>query len=209
MFHGMGALNRRGAAFATSLKNRFLRRALRRLIVGCKRRIILSDRRQRRRDFVQGRKTPTPPLGWRDIGSPKVGWRKQKISGGPEDAVVDLPVPDVRVPPPPDTLPEGLPRACWDSTVRAMLARGIYDSGCSDLVELYCIERARFLEATRQAARHGDDVAKLKPWLRIANAACDRMLRLAPKLGLTPASRHKAVRVRATVLAPAMKFLKP
>jgi phage terminase small subunit len=89
-----------------------------------------------------------------------------------------------------------------------MLARGIYDSGCSDMVELYCVERSRFIEATAEAAKHGDDLAKLKPWLRIANAAGDRMLRVASKLGLTPTSRHKAARTMPTVLAPAAKFLK-
>jgi phage terminase small subunit len=108
---------------------------------------------------MQGKAAPPPPGGWGHIGPPQPGWRKKKIV--PEDAVVELPV--SAVPPPPDTLPEGLPRACWDATIRAMLAQRIYDSGCSDMVELYCVERSRFIEATAEAAKHGDDLAKLKP----------------------------------------------
>jgi P27 family predicted phage terminase small subunit len=142
--------------------------------------------------------------------------RGRKPAPKPFGDVVELPPSVVRIPPCPDTLPGVLARECWDSVAREMVARNLYADDCRDLLEAYCIQRARFLEASRQIAMDGVMVAtdnqksaRVNPWIRIANGAFDRLLRAGSELGLSPVSRQRAAKARANVSAAAMKFLKP
>lgn len=67
---------------------------------------------------------------------------------------------------------------------------------------------ARYLEAEERIMQHGDLLpnGKVSPWVRIANASFDRMLRLAAELGLTSVGRKRAVKVKsAAVLNPFLK----
>jgi P27 family predicted phage terminase small subunit len=113
------------------------------------------------------------------------------------------------------SLPDGFPRQCWDEITRVMVARNIYDSDCNHVIEAYCIQRARFLEADVKV-RQMNAVMDLKkgrkaynPWISISNVAFDRMVRLASELGITPVTRQRAAKVRsANTTAAASKFLK-
>jgi P27 family predicted phage terminase small subunit len=141
--------------------------------------------------------------------------RGMKPVARPLGDVVELPASPVRIPPYPDSLPDGLPRQCWDEITRVMVARNIYDSDCNHVIEAYCIQRGRFLEADVKV-RQMNAVMELKkgrkaynPWISISNVAFDRMVRLASELGITPVTRQRAAKVRsANTTAAASKFLK-
>jgi phage terminase small subunit len=134
--------------------------------------------------------------------------------------VVELPASAVRIPPYPKTLPEGLPRECWDDVTRQMVAKNTYDADCRDLVEAYCIQRARFIEANRKAIEFGTLTVKSKrgkssfnPYITLSNNAHDRMFKLALELGLSPVMRGRAVRAgrgarAGAVVSPSSKYLK-
>jgi P27 family predicted phage terminase small subunit len=141
--------------------------------------------------------------------------RGMKPAAKPLGEVVELRASAVRIPPYPSTLPRGLPRECWDAVTQEMVAKNIYDEDCRDIVEAYCIQRARFLEANEHLieaaqiskSKHGKPTHN--PWISISNHAFDRMVRLASELGLSPVSRQRAVKIRgARSVAPAAKFLK-
>jgi phage terminase small subunit len=86
--------------------------------------------------------------------------------------------------------------------------RQIYDSDIEMCVAAYCIMFARYLDAEEYIMQHGGLLpnGKVSPWLRIANASFDRMLRLAAELGLTSVGRKRAVKVKsAAALNPFLK----
>jgi P27 family predicted phage terminase small subunit len=119
----------------------------------------------------------------------------------------------VRAPEYPPTLPEGLPRECWDTVTRELVANNLWDTDCRDAVEAYCIVRAHFLQADARVRELGF-VAKSKrgkpmntPWVGIANAYFDRMVRLASELGLTPVARGRVTKAKRVSSVPAAKFL--
>ena len=121
----------------------------------------------------------------------------------------------VVTPPYPKTLPEGLARECWDEVTREMIMRNTYDGDCRDMVEAYCIQRARFIEANEKIESQGlmqktkRGLPKYNPYVSISNASYDRMVRLGAELGLTPVRRERAIKVNGAMgTAGAEKFLK-
>src|SRR5262245_17491952 len=124
----------------------------------------------------------------------------------------NLPPCGARVPAYPKTLPEGMPRECWNEITPVMVAKNIYDEDCTSIVEAYCIQRARFLEANAKVGEHGALMSgRVSGWLRVANESQDRMLKLASELGLTPVTRHRAGKTKGSAGGGeglASKFLK-
>jgi P27 family predicted phage terminase small subunit len=145
---------------------------------------------------MQGRKPVIKPLG--------------------EGAVVDLPTSAVRVPVPPATLVDPVARQCWDEVARVMVAKNIYDDDCAHMLEAFCVQRARFLDADAKVREKGQiHLSKARgqpmhnPWLSVSNAAFSHMVKLGSELGLTPVSRQRAAKAnRKAGAAPASKFLK-
>ena len=132
----------------------------------------------------------------------------------PMGELLILPSTNMRVPDPPRTLPEGLPQECWQDVVRELMLRNLYDSDCRDMVEAYCIQRARFIEANEEVHKHGL-LIKMKggsqrsnPYVSLSNQAYDRMVKLGAELGLTPVRRGRVKGAANTFQAPASKFLK-
>lgn len=141
--------------------------------------------------------------------------RGQKPVAQPMGELLVLPPGGIKAPPPPKTLPEGLARECWDEVTKELIARNIYDSDCRDMVEAYCVQRARFIEANERIAEQGlmlkqkRGQGKRNPYVTISNHAYDRMVRLGAELGLTPVRRGKAGRTNNPFArAGAEKFLK-
>lgn|SRR5262245_8393727 len=150
---------------------------------------------------MQGKKPPLPPLGDVAVAErPKLNPRM------------------IQIPKPRATLPEGLPRECWDEVVRELIIRNIWDTDLRDMVEAYCVQRARFIEANDKIAdkglilksRKGDaQIGKVNPYVRISNNSYDRMVRLAAELGLTAVRRGSVQRsANAATPAGAEKFLR-
>jgi P27 family predicted phage terminase small subunit len=123
---------------------------------------------------------------------------------------------NLRCPAPPRTLPEGLARECWQEVTREMIMRNTYDGDCRDMVEAYCVQRARFIEANEQVQSLGmvvknkeGGMQRTNPYVVISNHAYDRMVKLGAELGLTPVRRERVGRVNsAQGRAGAEKFLK-
>jgi len=133
----------------------------------------------------------------------------------PLGEVVDLPLSAARIPKASANL-TGIARECWNDVVREMVAKNIYDGDSRDMVEAYCIQRARFIEACEHVNNEGQmsktmksNVMKYNPWLGISNVAFINMVRLAGELGLTPVSRNRTRKIKGVSSAsPAAKFLK-
>lgn len=130
-----------------------------------------------------------------------------------DDDVINLPSAVDRIPEAPWTL-KGKARKLWPLVVGELVVRNIYASDCQDVVEAYCVQRARWLAAEDDILARGQlllshSQLSRNPSLKISNDACDRMNRLAQELGLTPVARKRVVKVRgAGSQAPAAKFLK-
>jgi P27 family predicted phage terminase small subunit len=128
--------------------------------------------------------------------------------------LVNLPASQARIPEPPASLHEGLERDCWLEVVPELVRRKIWDTDLKDMVQAYCVQRARFMTANEkvqelgliQKSKRGD--GKFNPYISISNAAYDRMVRLATELGLTAARRESAKKVDKPVGIAADKFLK-
>lgn len=138
---------------------------------------------------------------------------KPAISPLGDDDVVDLKSSLARVPDPPASL-KGEARKLWPLVAGELVVRSIYADDCRDMLEAYCVQRARFL-AAEEGIREQGLLVQINlhqgpnPLLRVSNDACDRMNRLAQELGLTPVARKRVAKVRGAGSAtPAAKFLK-
>ena len=128
--------------------------------------------------------------------------------------LVSLPGTKLRLPDPPAALAEGLERECWNEAVRELVAKQIWDTDLSHMVQAYCVQRARFMTANEKVHEFGL-ILKTKrgtgthnPYVGASNTAFDRMVRLAQELGLTAARRESAKKVQSPRGVAADKFLK-
>jgi P27 family predicted phage terminase small subunit len=145
----------------------------------------------------------------------KTQMRGMKPAVKPMGDLLVLPAGGVKSPPAPKTLPEGIAQECWEEVTREMLMRNTYDSDCRDMVEAYCVQRARFIEANARIEEMGlilkskRGMGKRNPYVTISNHAYDRMVRLGAELGLTPVRRERVARSNTALgRVGAEKFLK-
>ena len=132
--------------------------------------------------------------------------------------VVDLPASMARVPQPPKTLKHPRARECWGEVTRMMVSKNLWDVDISDMVEVYCVQRARWLEADENIYKTGGLMVPSKKagrlmynaWVGISNSAYDRMVKIASELCITTVRRGRAVKATGlrTNTTGASKFLK-
>ena len=140
--------------------------------------------------------------------------RGQKPPVKPLGTVTHLPGTQLHYPDPPRALHEGLERDCWREVVRELVNRNIWDTDISQMLQLYCVQRARFLVANEKVHELGLILKTTRgtgthnPYVGASNTAFDRMVRLGQEMGLTPARRGSAKKVEAPRGVAADKFLK-
>jgi len=131
---------------------------------------------------MKGKKPPTPPFGLME---------EQELPS----ISVEIPCPDV--------LSSSHEKKAWSEVTRMMTANNLYGDDCCNTVIAYCVQIAKFREAEEHIREEGAIIKITKsrrfpnPWLKISNDACDRLVKLASELGLTPTSRKKALRAKA------------
>ena len=139
---------------------------------------------------MQGRKPPKPPVN-----------------------LVVFPTAQRPIPAEPDYLSAAEKRV-WEETARVMVQKATYDEDCAHALAAYCVQWTRFREANAEVQKRGLMIRSKRgggrhnPFLGIQNSAFDQWLKIARQLGLTPASRRTAVKVRAHGAAPAARFLR-
>lgn len=109
----------------------------------------------------------------------------------PLGEVVDLPVSAVRVPSPPAYLSESA-KKCWSEVAPILVSKNIYDSDCEHLLAAFCTQYGHFVDAEKEVAKNG----LMNRYMKVANGAYDRMIKLGAELGLTPVSRKRVQRNR-------------
>ena len=92
----------------------------------------------------------------------------------------------------------------WAEITAGMRAMGTLSPENALAIEVACVQYARWRLAEAQVAKLGPmlrapvtGVPMQNPFLSVANAACDRFIKLAAELGLTPAMRGRVTKIGA------------